>query len=285
MRRARGAVVALLGSLVVVLAAHALSYFLVNVLPDAALVALGMQGANQDVLSTFQAGVERRSYLESLLGLFRLDLGRTIDGVAVTAELMQGAAASGLRVAGAIGIIVATILMVAFSRRAPRSLFSVMSFLPPYVVASLALLVALAIGSASSDSTMLQVLAMAAIAVSPAALLAEQTAAITERNLASDFTRTMVAAGADHVFVRRKLLANLAVEIAPSFDKGLVALLAALMFAEPLLGLPGIGTTAVRAVKRADPELLVGITVAFAVCVAATRMAALLVRRQFGLPG
>lgn len=285
MRRARGAVVALLGSLVVVLAAHALSYFLVNVLPDAALVALGMQGANQDVLSTFQAGVERRSYLESLLGLFRLDLGRTIDGVAVSAELMQGAAASGLRVAGAIGIIVATMLMVAFSRRVPRSLFSVMSFLPPYVVASLALLIALAIGSASSDSAMLQVLAMAAIAVSPAALLAEQTAAITERNLASDFTRTMVAAGADHVFVRRKLLANLVVEIAPSFDKALVALLAALMFAEPLLGLPGIGTTAVRAVKRADPELLVGITAAFAVCVAATRMAAVLVRRQFGLPG
>jgi ABC-type dipeptide/oligopeptide/nickel transport system permease component len=274
---------AVIASLVVVLGAHALAYFLVNVLPDAALVALGIQGANQEVLSTFRAGVEHRSYAESLLGVLRFDFGRTIDGVPVMDEIAQGALNSAPRVGIAALIALVTVLGVAFARRVPRLAISVVSFLPPYVIASLALLVLLAAGQGGLDSAVVQLTAAVAIAVSPTALLAEQTAGITARNLASDFTRTMAAAGASHGFMRSKLLANLAAELAPSFDKALVVLLASLMFAEPILGLPGLGTTTVRAVRRADPQLLVGVTVSFAICVATTRVLAVAVRRRFGL--
>jgi ABC-type dipeptide/oligopeptide/nickel transport system permease component len=274
---------AVIASLVVVLGAHALAYFLVNVLPDAALVALGIQGANQEVLSTFRAGVEHRSYAESLLGVLRFDFGRTIDGVPVVDEIAQGALSSAPRVGIAALIALVTVLGVAFARRVPRLAISVVSFLPPYVIASLALLALLAAGQGGLDSAVVQLTAAVAIAVSPTALLAEQTAGITARNLASDFTRTMAAAGASHGFIRSKLLANLAAELAPSFDKALVVLLASLMFAEPILGLPGLGTTTVRAVRRADPGLLVGVTVFFAICVATTRVLAVLVRRRFGL--
>ena len=276
---------ALLISLVVVFSAHALVYFLVNVLPDAALVALGIQGANQDVLSAFQAAVQRRSYLESLLGVLQLDLGRTLDSVPVVDELAQGARDSGPRVLGSLIIIFGTVLLVAFARRVPRLAFSVVSFLPPYVIASLALLVVLAASVATPGNPLLELMAALAIAVSPAALLAEQTAGITARNLASDFKRTMAAAGASNGFIRRKLLANLAAELTPSLDKALVALLASLMFAEPILGLSGVGTMTVRAVRRADPELLIGVTFFFATCVATTRVLAVLIRRRFGLAG
>jgi ABC-type dipeptide/oligopeptide/nickel transport system permease component len=274
---------ALLTAFIVVLAAHALVYFLVNVLPDAALVALGIQGANQDVLSTFQASVQRRDYAQSLLGLLQLNLGETLDGVRVSHELSRGLRESGPRVLVSLLLVLGTVLAVAFARRVPRRFFSVVSFLPPYVIASLALLILLGAGAASPGGHALWLMAAAAVAVSPAALLAEQSAAITTRNLASDFARTMVAAGADAIYVRWKLLANLAAEIVPSLDKALVALVASLMFAEPILGLAGIGTTTVRAVRRADPELLVGVTLFFATCVAITRIVAVVVRRRFGL--
>ena len=62
-------------------------------------------------------------------------------------------------------------------------------------------------------------------------------------------------------------------------------LIAALLFAEPILGLSGFGSMAVRAVRRADPDLLLGVTLALATAVAFLRLTAFAVRRHYGLEG
>lgn len=267
----------------VVLGAHALAYFLVNILPDATLIALGLEGAKHEVLANLQSEAVRRPYAETLFGLLKLDFGRTIDGVQVLDELGRALTLSAPRVAGAFGLVCAAAFIAAFTRRVPRTLVSFLSFLPPYVSAFLALLALLAAGAASPGDPALGVLCMLAVAISPAMLVVGQAAGITHRNLATEFARTLVSIGANDRFLRTRLLPNLTVELVPSLEKVFVMIAAGLLFAEPILGLPGIGTTAVRALRRADPDLVLGVTLVFAFSVVLARLAAVGVRRQFGL--
>lgn len=268
----------------VLFGAHALAYFIVGVLPDAALVALGLQSANAEIVAAFQRSETARDYLPSLMGLARGDWGLTLDRVPVLAELSRAVALSAPRILGATVLIAALVLGTGYARRPPRILFAVISFLPPYVIAFLALLFLLVMQQANPDALPVVLAATLAIAVAPAMLLAEQAALSTRRNLDTDFARTLRALGATPRQVCTKLLPNLTVELTPSIEKALVALLGSLMFVEPILGLPGLGTTTVRAVRRADPELLIGLTVWLATAVAFSRLAGLLIRRQFRLP-
>lgn len=267
----------------VVLGAHALAYLLLNVLPDATLIALGLEGAKQEVLANLQSEAVRRPYTETLLGLLKLDFGRTIDAVPVSEELGRALILSAPRIAGAFALVCMAAFFAAFVRRVPRTLVSFLSFLPPYVSAFFALLALLAAGAASPGDPALGVMCTVAVAVSPAMLIVEQAAGIMRRNLATEFARTLVSIGAGDRFLRTRLLGNLTAELIPSLEKVFVMIAAGLLFAEPILGLPGIGTTAVRAVRRADPDLLLGVTLLFSFSVVIARLAAVGVRRQFGL--
>ncbi len=272
-----------LAGLFIVLGAHALAYFLLNLLPDAATIALGLEAAKQDVLSSFQSAMPKRTYIETLAGLMRLDLGRTLDAVPVYDELRRALALSAPRVSFAFLIVCAVAVTVAFVSRIPRRLFSFLSFLPPYVSAFIAVLLLLLFGAASPGDPALGVACTLAVALSPAMLVAEQAATVTARNLATEYARNLVALGANNAFVRRSLLANLLAELAPSLEKVLVLIAASLLFAEPILGLPGLGTAAVRAVRRADADLVMGVTLVFALGVSIARVAAVGVRARFGL--
>lgn len=273
----------LLAAVAVVLGAHALAYFLVNVLPDATLIALGLEGAKQEVLANLQAEAIRRPYAETLLGLLQFDFGRTLDGVRVSEEIGRALALSAPRIAGAFTLVCVAVFITAFARRVPRTLVSFLSFLPPYVPAFFALLALLAVGAASPGDPALVVLCTLAVALSPAMLVVEQAAGITHRNLSTEFARTLVSIGAGDRFLRMRLLGNLTAELVPSLEKVFVMIAAGLLFAEPILGLPGIGTTAVRAVRRADPDLLLGVTLLFSFSVVLARLVAVGIRRQFGL--
>lgn len=273
----------LLAAVVVLLGAHALAYFLINILPDATLIALGMEGAKHEVLSNLQSEVIRRPYFETLFDLLKLDFGRTLDGVPVSDELAQALTLSTPRIIGAFALVCVAAFITAFTRRVPRTLVSFLSFLPPYVSAFFALITLLIAGAASPGHPALGVLCTLAVALSPAMLIVEQAAGITQRNLATEFARTLISIGANDYFLRIRLLANLTAEVVPSLEKVLVMIAAGLLFAEPILGLPGIGTTAVRAVRRADPDLLLGVTLFFALSVVLARLAAVRIRREFGL--
>ena len=273
----------LLAAVIVVFGAHALVYFLINVLPDATIIALGIEGAKREVLVNLQSDIARRSYFEAVVGLASFDLGHTIDGVPVDYELGRALTLSFPRIIGAFGLVCAAALATAYVRRVPRTLVSFLSFLPPYVPAFFALLALLAVGAASPGHPALGVLGTVAVAISPAMLAAGQAAGIMQRNLATEFSRTLVSIGANERFLRTRLLANLVAEIVPSLEKVFVMIAAGLLFAEPILGLPGIGTTAVRAVRRADPDLLLGVTLVFSFSVVLARLVAVIIRRRYGL--
>lgn len=273
----------LLVAVVVVFGAHALAYFLINVLPDATVVALGLQGAKREVLASLQSEFARRSYSEVITALAALDFGRTIDGVPVGDELGRAIALSLPRILGAFALVCVAALATAYVRRVPRALVTFLSFLPPYVAAFVALLVLLVLGAASPGHPVLGALGTLAVAVSPAMMTVGQAAGVMRRNLGSEFARTLIAVGAGERFLRSRLLPNLVAELVPSLEKVFVMIAAGLLFAEPILGLPGIGTTAVRAVRRADPDLVLGVTLVFSVSVVLARLSAVAIRRRFGL--
>ena len=81
------------------LGAHALAYFLINVLPDAKLIALGLEGAKHEVLANLQSEAVRRPYGETLFGLLKFDFGWTLDGVPVIDEISRALMLSAPRIA------------------------------------------------------------------------------------------------------------------------------------------------------------------------------------------
>lgn len=265
-------------------------YLLVGVLPDAATVSLGWESARPELVAAFRSEHGIRPYWEILAGLAVLDFGTSLDGIPVRRELVDSLAVSLPRVSFAFGVIavlcVASALLAREEGRSLDRVASLIAFLPPYLMPFLALLFLLAarpiLGSELSGA-LAPVAAVLAIAATPAALVAAQTANVTRRNLESDFARTLVAVGAKPLYLRVRLLHNVAAEISPSLEKMFTWMVATLLFAEPILGLSGFGTTATRAVRRSDPDLLLGVTLVIAATVGLLRLLALWVRRRYGL--
>ncbi len=280
---------ALLITILSIFGAHALTYFLVGVLPDAAVVSLGLDSVRREVVEAFHThGL--RSYPQVLADLAGFNLGKTLDGIPVTQELWSALASSAPRVlAGFLGIILICILTAFYVPvRAERfdRFASFVAFLPPYVAPFIAFLVVLVILlklGGSPAAVVFPVLTMIAIAAVPGALIAAQTINIMRRNLESDFARTLLAVGAKPVYQRTLLFPNVIAELVPSLEKVFTGMVAALLFAEPILGVEGFGTMAIRAVRRADPDLLLGITLVLSIAVGGFRLIALLVRRHYGL--
>ena len=271
--------------------AHGLVYLLMGVLPDAAVVSLGLEGARAESVAAFHTAHGTRQYHEVLADLVVLDFGTSLDGIAVADELARAVMATLPRLmlaCCAIGFVsVAVALFAAADRNGLDVIASLIAFLPPYLAPFLALLLLLSVQTllgGMAPEVWTQVLAILAIAAAPGALIAVQTSNITRRNLESDFARTLAAVGAKPLRVRLRLLHNLAAEIVPSLEKMFASMVAALLFAEPILGLGGFGTTAVRAVRRSDADLLLGVTLVIAISIGLFRIGALWVRRRYGLP-
>ena len=92
--------------------------------------------------------------------------------------------------------------------------------------------------------------------------------------------RTLLALGASLSQQRRILAANLAFEMLPSLQKLSVSLFGILLFVEPIFGVPGVGTTAMRAIRRSDADLLLGVVVIFALLTASIGLAGQLARNR-----
>lgn len=269
-----------------ILGAHALTYFLIGILPDAAVVALGLESVRSGVLTAFHQAHEIRPYIQVLADLLRLDLGETLDGVSVVSELLGSLQFSIVRIALAFllmaGVCLAAGLHPFKQREAAERALSFLTFLPPYVAPFMGLAVVLLVQPAfDAGSLFLEGVLILAITVTPGALVAVQASAIMRRNLATDYARTLLAVGATGAQQRRQLLHNVTAEIIPSMEKFYIGLVTALLFAEPVLGLSGFGTTAVRAVKRSDPDLLLGLTLTLGMTVGCCRLVALIARRHY----
>lgn len=270
--------------------AHALTYLLVEILPNAAITRLGIEGARQEVLSAFNETYEKRSYIEVLIDISRLDLGRSLDGVSVTQELKYALSSSIPRIIAAFLFVLLTFIGAALSppkhsfSRVLQAFFSFFIFLPPYILPFLGLLVLLSLtlvfGIDFRKSTY-HAVAIFVLALPSAALIFVQTRKISLKIHNSDFARTILAIGATPYQQRRQLIHNAIAEVAPSMEKVFVGLISILLFVEPLFGLSGFGTTAIRAITRSDTNLILGITLILGLSVGFFRIAAVLVRKFY----
>jgi ABC-type dipeptide/oligopeptide/nickel transport system permease component len=89
------------------------------------------------------------------------------------------------------------------------------------------------------------------------------------RLLTTDYARTLLAIGASKRQQRWLLMPNVVSEVLTSLQKLAVAMLGILLFVEPIFGAAGIGTTALRAIRRSDVDLLLGVVVVFSLATVA----------------
>ncbi len=270
-----------------VLLGHAIAFLLVRTLPDAAIVALGLEGANAAAVAAFRATQPPRDYLTALIGIPRLELGTTLDGVSVTDELGLALRASAPRFFVALGgMVTAVALMASYApplgKRGVR-VAQFLAFVPPYV----APFVALGLVTSATLHTgfylrpgLSEVVIVLTLSLPVTALALGQAAGVMSRLLETHHARTLLALGAGEAQQRRLLLPNLAHELLPSLQKISVALFGVLLFVEPIFGVSGLGTTALRAARRTDTDLMLGVVLVFATGTTVIALLGLVARRR-----
>jgi ABC-type dipeptide/oligopeptide/nickel transport system permease component len=268
-----------------VIAAHALAFLMLGGLPEPAITALGIQSGNAAARAAFEQTHLTRSYAQTLWDLASGNLGTTLDGVPVLNELMQSLQSSLPRLALAIAMLAIGTIMVAFANRdrlkAIAEGFRFLAFLPPFAAPFLALPVLLMI---SSTHTMIATMASSVCITLPAlAILCSQTAEVTQRNLSAPFAVNIRATGASNARLRVRLLRSLFVELLPTMEKIVSGLLVSLIFVEPVLGLDGFGTLAIRAIRRSDPDMVLALVLVVAITVNSARILAEVGRHHFRL--
>lgn len=271
----------LLACLVAVLAAHALSYFLMRALPSAATVALGLQSTNAEVVAAFESSVPQRSYLQTVADLARFELGRSLDGSPVNAELAQALLNSlpillvSLLCAALLGLVFA--LWPRANLFAPPAYFLV--FLPPFLFAFLSGGVPL-----FSDTLPMPILTILACAALPCCLLATQAHSAMKQELAAPYADTLRMYCATDFALRLKMLPGVLVKLTPSLETAVSLVLSSMLFAEPISGQAGLGTLTARAVRRSDLDLLLGAVLLCALLIAMARLVGWAVRRHYRVP-
>ena len=198
--------------IVATLGAHALAFLLIRVLPDSAVIALGIQGAQESVFQAFQHTSPPRSYGQILLDLATGNLGKTLDGVRVAVELTNALRYTAPRLLVVLASIVLVILVTAFRRHPEsplsRGVFGLATFMPPYVFPFIGLLVATTLAPSAATTLAgggMWWMCAVSLGIPPAALAGFQTANIMARNLAEPFAATTRAAGASPFRLRAGL--------------------------------------------------------------------------------
>jgi peptide/nickel transport system permease protein len=272
-----------------VIGAHALAFVVIQILPDPAMVALGIDSTKNSARESFERANKPRTYLQTLADLGHADFGTTLDGVSVAEEIGRALLASIPRFLVAALLVVFVVFAISIAPeptlRPVRYLSSLLSFFPPFLIAfvGLGLLV-------STDATFVfaakwggWLLSAICLAVPSAALLGAQAADVTDRNLRRPFATTVRAMGASRFQQRLRLSRNLVMELTPTFEKLVTGLLTTALFVEPIFGQAGLGTTTLQAIRRTDTNLLLALVLLFALAVNVARLLSNLVRSSYGL--
>ncbi len=269
--------------------AHALAFGIVKVLPDPMVSILGFRSAQIEVREAVERSHPPRSYGRVLSDLSRGDLGTTLDSVPVGEEMTAGMEASLPRLVGATALVLVIVGLVALtpagSLRPIARIGAFLAFFPPFIAPFLALwvMVALARSTPSAAFFLEPWLCGLAVALPAAAFAAAQAAAITERNLLMPFAVTIRAVGATPLRLRMRLLHHLILEIAPTLEKLAIGLMTALLFAESAFGLSGLGSLTLRAIRRADLDLILAIVGFSAIVIGGLRIATAALRARYGI--
>jgi ABC-type dipeptide/oligopeptide/nickel transport system permease component len=257
--------------------AHGLAFFLINFLPTAAEVMLGIYGIQHDTLATLTQLTCPRTYGETLIGVFHLDFGISADGVLVETELYNNLLISFPRIFFAIFFaFIIAFFSASFAGRIENIVlpfFSYVLFIPSYGIPFILFSLLMVTNARLNPNAILPWLACAlSVAIPASAMLASQAYIITKKNLTSQYAINFLSLGVTPRRLRRLLYSNLIYEITPTFEKVMTGIMTGLMFSEMIFGLPGIGTLAIRAIRRSDIELLLGIVIVFATLICIARL-------------
>lgn len=267
-------------AIALVLASHALAYFLLTVLPDSSFSGLGIFAGNQDAVVQWRSR-SAESYDIRFFNLLQGDFGHSLDNISVAQQILNALLVSTPHLVLSLVLLCLGVWFVG-TKGTPGGhgevVANYLNFLPPYVTIALLVITSILFGSAWGVSTLTAALALT---VPPLALLCAQIYRITDVNLLSDHVRLHVALGASHVQVRKRLLKNLVHELLPSLHNVALMLLASLLFVEVLVGIGGIGSLTARAIKRVDIDLSLGLVVFYGLMAAGVQVLSRVVRAQY----
>ena len=260
-----------------ILGVHALTYFLIRFLPTTARVMLGIYGGQHEAYIALANLVKPRPYMRMLLGLFTFDFGISSDGVAVKVELYKNFLISLPRIFFAIFFSIISILCVAdLAIRSRKCLFAILTyllFIPAYGISFVLFVLFVLLNSyIPVQNTIVWVVCAFASSIPPSLLLSSQTYIIMRKNFESQHAINYLSLGVSLNRLKFILYKNLVYEIAPTLEKAMTGIITGLMFAEMVFGLPGIGALAIRAIRRSDTELLLGVVVVFSLLVGVARL-------------
>lgn len=267
-------------AIALVLGSHALVYFLLAVLPDSSFSGLGIFAGNQEAVAQWRLS-NANSYPTYLLNLLRGDFGRSLDNIPVLTQVVDAVVLSAPHLAISVVLLFCGVWYVGYQGTPGgrgELLANYLNFLPPYVTISLLVILSVLLGSILGGATFVAALALTA---PPLALLSAQIYRITEANLRSDHVRLHVALGASRESVRKRLLKNLIYELLPSLHNAVLALFAALLFVEVLVGIGGLGSLTARAIKRVDVDLSLGLVIFYGIVAATIQVVSRAIRARF----
>lgn len=266
----------LLRPLVTVWGAFSLAFALLHLLPDPAVIALGLYAGNTTAITNLQVA-GRPSYLEALAGVATFNFGQSLDQVPVRELLGNAIHASLPRIVIAGALILGTCVLVirfANSHGYAHHITRIVASLPPYVPIVLVVTVVLGTSGSLENDLILGL----ALATSPLALVASVLFGHLRHEFGADHTRTYLAQGASGADVRRRTLWSATLVVLPILHVVAVNLFTSLIFVEALTSASGLGSLTLRAARRVDTNLLLGLVVLYAFVAAGIDASARVVR-------
>lgn len=260
---------------------HFLAFILIKYLPDTATSALGILSVQKIALEGFKSSIEIGPYQEILFRMLNFDFGITIDRVPVVLALTNAFLHSFWKILIAFIFIIFTIIIIGlndfnfvnkrlFDKTILFGIFVPSFFLPLLFFSILMILNILPYDTVGNIIYWL--CGTLAIMLSPMFIVLMQSKKIMKQLGSKQFAIRYLAFGFSEYERRTKLMKNLFDELLPTLEKLLTAMLTQVILTESIFGMEGIGSLAVRAVKRSDPNLILGVVLLFAIIVAFSRI-------------
>ena len=274
-------------AIITIWAVHFIAFCLISYLPDSSVIALGIFSANNSAADAFRTSLELRSYSQIFCDLLRFNFGSTLDNVPVITEILNSSYKTLPRMIVAFGLVFLAITFSALFTKADNretkfeklSMFGIFlpSFFLPLFIFSLFIISGL-ISYSQGISFSLWIGSTLAISITPLFLGYLQSKRVMRILLQKPFALQYRSYGFPEHYVRLKLLRNLIDEISPTSEKLLTAMLTQIILAESIFNINGIGSLSVRAVKRSDVNLILGIVLFFSAFIALLRISAIIIR-------
>lgn len=257
-------------AIAVLFGVHALVYAFVGLLPDAAVSALGLMGGNESAVARYWSTREAPEYLDHLLGMLRGDLGLTLDRVPVSSEIWRGLLSSGpIIFISLMATVILGRVVLTLSRTSLKPWIAWLdagAFIPPFVIPLVFSAALYASPQADNPAAAIACLLLSLL-IPSAALTGAFLARYQIEEFAAPYVTSLGINGLPETEVRRLVSASSLSRLLRNADRVAVLNFVCLMLAEPILGQAGLGTLASRAIRTADPNLILGVTVFIALVV------------------